>query len=80
MTLENKQQELKVRDYTVNKDLTIKHGETHEHKGKTYVRSYIGGAAFDHEKIDWNNDEYGSAMWKLYKTDRKAYYEKYGIE
>jgi len=66
-----------MRDYTVNNDLTIKHGEVHEHEGKTYTRSYIGGAAFDHQKIDWDNDEYGSAMWKLYRTDRRAYYKKY---
>ena len=26
-----------LRDYTVNNDLTIKHGEVHEYKGKTYT-------------------------------------------
>ena len=66
-----------LRDYTVNNDLTIKHGEVHQYKGKTYTRSYTVGAAFDHEKIDWDNDEYGSAMWELYRTDRRAYYKKY---
>ena len=77
MILENKQQELRVRDYTVNKDLTIKHGETHEHKGKAYVRSYIGGAAFDHEKVSFEKSDTGRAF-RLWKTDRKRYYKEYG--
>ena len=68
-----------MRDYTVNNDLTIKNGEVHQYKGKTYTRSYIGSAAFDHESIDWDNDEWGSAMWELYRTDRRAYYKKYGV-
>ena len=41
------------------------------------ISPYTVGAAFDHQKIDWDNDEYGSAMWELYRTDRRAYYKKY---
>ena len=69
-----------MRDYTVNNDLTIEDGATHQYDNKTYKRSYIGGAAFDHESIDWDNDEWGSAMWELYRTDRRAYYKKYGVK
>ena len=65
------------RDYTVNNDLTLKDGEEHEFKGRRYKRSYIGGAAFDHEILNWEECEYGSAMWELYRTDRRAYYKKY---
>tara|TARA_B100000085_G_scaffold98814_1_gene89854 strand:- start:117 stop:332 length:216 start_codon:yes stop_codon:yes gene_type:complete len=65
------------RDYTVNNDLTLKDGEEHEYNGRRYKRSYIGGAAFDHEILNWDECEYGSAMWELYRTDRRAYYKKY---
>ena len=65
------------RDYTVNNDLTLKDGEEHEYKGRRYKRSYIGGAAFDHEILNWEECEYGSAMGELYRTDRRAYYKKY---
>ena len=65
------------RDYTVNNDLTLKDGEEHEFKGRQYKRSYIGGAAFDHEILNWEESEYGSAMWELYRTDRRKYFEKY---
>ena len=50
------------RDYTVNNDLTLKDGEEHEYNGRRYKRSYIAGAAFDHEILDWDKSEYGSAM------------------
>ena len=64
-----------MRDYTVNNDLTLKPGEVHEHEGKKYKRSYIGGAAFDHEVDGWKKDV--NEMWGLWKDDRKKYYKKY---
>ena len=56
---------VKYRDYTVNKDFTIENGATHEYDNKTYKRSYMGGAAFDHEVKSFEDCEYGGKMWKL---------------
>ena len=66
----NKDKINNMRDYTINNDMTIKHGVTHEYKGKKYTRSYIGGAAFDHEVVKWEDNEYGGKMWELYRKDR----------
>lgn len=63
------------RDYTVNNDLTLKDGEEHEYNGKRYKRSYIAGAAFDHEVDGWKKGF--NEMMGLWKNDRKAYYKKY---
>ena len=68
---------VKYRDYTVNKDFTIENGATHEYDNKTYKRSYIGGAAFDHEEKPFEDCEHGGKAWKLYRTDRRAYNKKY---
>ena len=68
---------VKYRDYTVNKDFTIENGATHEYEGKKYKRSYMGGAAFDHEVKSFEDCEYGGKMWKLYRTNRREYYRKY---
>ena len=65
-----------MRDYTVNNDLTIDHGVKHEYKGKKYTRSYIGGAAFDHEIKKFEDTE-TYEKWKLYRKDRVAYFRKY---
>jgi len=75
--MKNKDKINNMRDYTINNDMTIKNGVTHEYKGKKYTRSYIGGAAFDHEVEKWEDNEYGGKMWELYRTDRRAYYKKY---
>ena len=64
-----------MRDYTVNNDLTLEPGEIHEHEGKTYKRSYIGGAAFDHEVDGWKEEV--TEMWDLWANDTKKYYKKY---
>ena len=48
----------------------------HEYKGKKYTRSYIGGAAFDHEIKKFEDTE-TYEMWKLYRKDRVAYFKKY---
>ena len=67
---------VKYRDYTVNKDFTIENGATHEYNNKTYKRSYIGGAAFDHEVKRFEDTE-DYKMWRLYRKDRVAYFKKY---
>ena len=58
----NKDKINNMRDYTINNDMTIKHGVTHEYKGKKYTRSYIGGAAFDQEVVMWEDNEYGGKI------------------
>ena len=73
--MKNKDKTNNMRDYTVNNDLTIEHGEVHEHKGKKYTRSYIGRAAFDNEVGGWKKGF--NEMMGLWKNDRKAYYKKY---
>ena len=69
---------VKYRDYTVNKDFTIEAGTEHEYKGKKYKRSYMGGAAFDHEVKPFEDCEHGGKVWKLYRTNRREYYRRYG--
>ena len=73
--MKNKDKINNMRDYTINNDLTIKHGVVHEHEGVKYTRSYIGGAAFDHEVDGWKKPH--NEMMGLWKNDRKAYYKKY---
>jgi hypothetical protein len=66
-----------MRDYTINKDLTIPQGTVHEYEGKKYTRSYIGGGAFDHEVVSFEKSE-TAEMFNLWKSNRKKYYKKYG--
>ena len=64
-----------MRKYTVT-DKPYKDGEKFQLKGKTYIRSYIGGAVFDHEVKKFEDTEHGR-MWKMYDEDRAGYYKKY---
>ena len=66
-----------LRDYTVNNNLDLENGTVHKHDGKTYKRSYIGGAAFDHEIGQKFEDTEDGKMWKMYRTNRSRYYKKY---
>jgi hypothetical protein len=72
--------EKQMRDYRVTKT-NHKNGEVHSFNGKLYKRLYTFGAAFDHEvgpearKAALKEFEEG---WKLFKTNKKAYFEKYG--
>ena len=64
-----------MRLYIKNPDTTIPNGTEHVYKGKTYIRSYMGGAAFDHEKVSFEESDTGR-MFKLYRTNRRKYYKK----
>ena len=67
------------RNYVKNPDMGLKDGGKHLYNGVTYIRSYIGGAAFDHEVKKFEDTE-DAKMWKMWREDKPGYYKKYHNE